>query len=403
MKNERILISGAGIAGQTVAYWLARHGFRPTIVERAAQLSRGGQGVDIRGQAIAVAERIDIMARARASAMRTAGLHYVDAAGREIARVDMRRIQEKYDTADVEIMRGDLVHILHDVTSGQVEYLFGDSITALDQDTDGVTVTFDRSPARRFDLVIGADGLHSTVRRLAFGPEREFVHHMRHYFAFSDADPRLGDNGWMTMFNTPGQMAGIYNSATSPEAKAYFIFRSPELDIDHRDPESVRAVPTKQYAPETAWHVPQLLAAALADPDLYFDALAQVHLPTWSTDRIALVGDAAYCASPASGAGAELSLLGAYHLAGALAAANGNHNTAYPHYEQALRPLVTTKQKIGPNLRLMVPKSRLGITLRNTMTRLPLLVPLAGMERIMSPKSTPPLPHYPHPTPTRCP
>ncbi|MFC9999489.1 FAD-dependent monooxygenase [Nocardia sp. NPDC127526] len=402
MQNARILISGAGIAGQTLAYWLARHGFRPTVVERAPHLPRGGQGVDIRDQAVEVAERMGILSRARAAATDTAGLRYVNAAGHEVARVDMRRIQRRFNSADVELLRGDLVRILHDAASGEAEYLFGDSITALHQDPDGVTVDFDHTATRRFDLVIGADGLHSVVRRLAFGPESDFVRHMGHYFAFADADPSLGPDTWMTMFNTPGRMAGIYRSGTSPEAKAYFIFRSPELPVDHRDPAAVHRVLTERFAPETGWHVPQLLAGALADPDLYFDALAQVHMPSWSTGRIALIGDAAYCASPASGAGAELSFLGAYHLAGALATATGNHHTAFPHYEQALRPLAETKQKIGPNVRLMVPKSTLGITLRNTIARLPLLESTTGLGRIMSPKTTTPLHNYEHPNPTRC-
>ncbi|GAB4584610.1 FAD-dependent monooxygenase [Nocardia sp. IFM 10818] len=402
MQNARILISGAGIAGQTLAYWLARHGFRPTVVERAPHLPRGGQGVDIRDQAVEVAERMGILSRARAAATDTAGLRYVNAAGREVARVDMRRIQQKFNSADVEILRGDLVRILHDVTSGEAEYLFGDTITALHQDPGGVTVDFDHTPARRFDLVIGADGLHSIVRRLAFGPESDFVRHMGHYFAFADADPSLGPAGWMTMFNTPSRLAGIYSSGTSPEAKAYLMFRSPELNIDHRNPDSVRHVLTDRFATETAWHVPQLLTTALADPDLYFDALAQVHMPTWSTGRIALVGDAAYCASPASGAGAELSFLGAYHLSGALATAAGNHRTAFSHYEQALRPLVDTKQRIGPNVRLMMPESSLGITLRNTLARIPLLESITGLGRIMSPKTTAPLHNYEHPNHTRC-
>lgn len=394
MQNQKILISGAGIAGQTLAYWLARHGFQPTIVERAPGLRTGGQGVDIRDQAIEVAERMGIMERARAVAADVAGMRFVRADGGEIARVDTDGIKDKYESAEVEIMRGDLVRILHEITADTVEYLFDDSIRALAQDDDGVAVTFANGPSRRFDLVIGADGLHSTVRRLAFGPESDYVRYMDHYFAFGNADAALGPDRWVTVHNTPGRMSGIYRSANHPQAKAYLIFRSPQRDIDLRDQQAARELLSEEFGGEKAWHVPELLASVLADPDAYIDALGQVRMDSWSTGRIALVGDAAYCASPVSGAGAEIALIGAYRLAGELAAAAGDHRVAFQRYEATQRPLIDRKQQVGPNLRLMVPKSRLGMAVRNTITRLPLLESMAGMERIMSPKATEPLPHY---------
>jgi 2-polyprenyl-6-methoxyphenol hydroxylase-like FAD-dependent oxidoreductase len=394
VKNERILISGASIAGQALAYWLVRHGFRPTVVERAASLRIGGQGVDVRDQAIEVAERMGIMPQIRAAAADVTGMQFVNATGDPIARMDMQKIKDKYGSAEVEIMRGDLVRILHDSNS-DVEYLFGESIEALDQDDDGVTVTFENGPQRRFDLVIGADGLHSTVRRLAFGPERDFVRHLDHYFAFGNADAALGPDRWVTVYNTPGAMAGIYRSGNHPQAKAYFIFRSPLLDLDPRDTAAARAVLADRFGNESAWNVARLLDGALADPELYFDSLGQVHMQSWSTGRIALVGDAAYCASPASGAGAELALVGAYRLAGALAAANGDHRQGFRAYEQSHRDLVDRKQQVGPNLRLMVPKTRPGMAIRNALTRLPVLESMAGMERIMAPKTNESLPDYP--------
>lgn len=393
MGNERILISGASIAGQTLAYWLARHGFRPTVVERAAGLRVGGQGVDVRDQAIEVAERMGIMSQIRSAAADVTGMQFVNVTGDPIARVDMQKIKDKYDSAEVEIMRGDLVRILHDGNTG-VEYLFGDSIQALDQDDDGVTVTFEHGAPRRFDLVIGADGLHSTVRRLAFGPERDFVRHLDHYFAFGNADAALGPDRWVTVYNTPGAMSGIYRSGNHAQAKAYFMFRSPLLDLDPRDAAAARAVLADRFGNESGWNVPALLDGALADPELYFDSLGQVHMTSWSAGRIALVGDAAYCASPASGAGAELALVGAYRLAGALAAANGEHRQGFHDYEQSHRALVDRKQQIGPNLRLMVPKTRPGMAIRNALTRLSVLESMAGMERIMAPKTSDPLPDY---------
>ncbi|MFE7798732.1 FAD-dependent monooxygenase [Nocardia sp. NPDC057440] len=394
MKNERILISGASIAGQTLAYWLARHGFRPTMVERAPHPRSGGQGVDVRDQAIQVAERMGVMPQIRAAAADVAGMRFVDARDRGLARIDMSGIQDKYGSGEVEIMRGDLVGILHNANADPVEYLFGDSIRSLEQDDDGVAVAFENGRPRRFDLVIGADGMHSNVRGLVFGPESRFVHHMDHYFAFGNADSAHGQDRTMTVFNTPGTMAGVYRSGNHAQAKAYFMFRSPQRDYDHRDPAAERHLLTDAFADRTEWRIPELLAGALADPDLYVDALSQVRMDSWTTGRIALVGDAAYCASPASGAGAELSLIGAYRLAGELAAAGGDHRTAFRRYEETHRESVDRKQKIGPNLRLMAPKTRIGMAVRNTIARSPLLESLAGLERIMAPSTTAALPEY---------
>lgn len=381
--NEQVLISGAGIAGLTLAYWLARHGFRPTVVEHAPGLRAGGQGVDVRETAVEVAEPMGLMARIRALSTDVRGMKFVNAADESVGRVDMD------GGAEAEIMRGDLVATLHEIT--EVEYVFADSIATLDQDDDGVTVTFEQGGTRRFDLVIGADGLHSTVRRLAFGPESQFLRHMDHYAAFANADAALGEDGRVTMYNTPGKMTGIYRSGNHAQAKAYFIFRSPTISYDYRDLGEQRQLLSQEFGGDSSWHVRELLDGALADPDLYFDALSQVKMASWSTGRVALVGDAAYCASPASGAGAELAITGAYRLAGELASTRGDHRAAFQRYEDGHRPLVDVKQKIGPNVRLMVPKSALGIRTRNLLTRLP----LAGLERITQSKPPAPLPDYP--------
>ncbi|WP_067711288.1 FAD-dependent monooxygenase [Nocardia yamanashiensis] len=390
MKNERILVAGAGIAGLTLAYWLARDGFRPTVVERAASIRTGGQGVDIRDEAVDIVERMGLLSEIRAAATDVAGMRFVDNTDAELARIDMQAVRDKYDSTEVEIMRGDLVRLLHEATSAAVEFRFGDSITALGQDADGVTVTFENSPPERFDLVVGAEGLHSSVRRLAFGPENEFVHFLGHYFAFGNADAALGPDRWVTMHNPqPGSMAGIYRSGAHPQAKAYFMFRSPEREYDHRDRESARQLLQEHFGVESGWQVKELLAGALDDPELYFDALAQVRMDAWSKGRIVLVGDAAYCASPVSGAGAELAIVGAYRLAAELAAAAGDFASAFLRYERSHRPLVARKHRIGPNLRLMVPKTRLGMSVRNIIARLPIVERLAAVERLLAVRKPP--------------
>jgi 2-polyprenyl-6-methoxyphenol hydroxylase-like FAD-dependent oxidoreductase len=386
--NERILISGASIAGLALAHWLARHGFQPTVVERAAALRADGNGVDVRGHAGEVAERMGIMPRVRALAADVRGIKFVDAAGRPVARVDMRDL----DPSSVEIMRGDLVGLLREVTGAEI--LFGDSIRGLEQDDEGVTVTFEKAPAGRFDLVVGADGLHSHVRRLAFGAEEEFVRHKDHYFAFANADAALGEDRWVTMFSTPGRMAGIYRSGNHAQAKAYFAFRSAPLDYDHRDPSVHKRMVSDVFGDQTSWRTRELLDSALADPGFYFDACAQVHMTSWSAGRVVLVGDAGWCPSPASGAGAELALVGAYRLAGELAAAGGDHQLAFTRYDAALRPLVAARQQIGLNLRLMVPRTDVGRRVRNILVHLPLLKAASAVGRRVQARNARPLPEY---------
>ncbi len=221
----------------------------------------------------------------------------------------------------------------------------GIAYKALEQTNDGVTVCFEGGATRQFDLVIGADGMHSTVRRLAFGPESQFIRYMEHYFAFANADPALGEN-------RSGNHAG---------AKAYFAFRQREpLTYDYRDVEQQKRLLNEAFA-GMPWRVPELLDSALADPDFYFDALSQVRMPSWSSGRIALV----------AGAGAMLALIGAYRLAGKLGATGGDHQVAFRRYEEGYREMVERTQSqlfIG----LLVPKSHTGIWARNTLAQLPL-------------------------------
>ncbi|GHJ48291.1 FAD-dependent oxidoreductase [Catellatospora sp. TT07R-123] len=376
------MISGAGIAGLATAHWLARYGFQPTVVERAPGPRESGNGVDVRGQAVLVGARMGIMPQVRAAATDVRGMKFVDADDRSIARIHTG------EPGSVEIMRGDLVALLHEAAGAGVEFHFGDSIRSLEQDGHGVTVAFDRAEPRRFDLVIGADGLHSTVRRLAFGPEERHVRHKDHYFAFANTDAALGEDRWVTMYNLPGKMAGIYRSGNHAQAKAYFMFRSGVLSYDQRDVAQHKRLVRDAFAGEPSWRITELLAAAQADPDFYFDALSQVRMDSWFSDRVALVGDAAWCASPASGAGAELALVGAYRLAGVLAAAGGDHRAAFPAYQESHRELVRRKQQIGMNVRLMVPRTAGGRRVRDAVARLPLLGALGAVERFAQAKDS---------------
>ncbi|WP_067137016.1 FAD-dependent monooxygenase [Microtetraspora malaysiensis] len=363
MTERTVLISGAGVGGPTAAYWLAGHGFRVTVVERGGTPRSSGNPVDVRGPAVRVAERMGVLSRLRAAATGTTGLTFVDAAGRRVGRMDMRAFQQP---DEVEIPRGDLASILYEASRDHVEFLFDDSIATLDQDEHGVEVTFDRAGPRRFDLVIGADGLHSMTRRLAFGAESGFVRHMGLYVATMPLGGRSGPGRDILMHNIPGRAVAV----SSTPSGAFFLYRSPaEPGFDHRDIEQHKRLLTRAYA-DVSWRAPELLERVRAADDLYFDSVSQVRLPRWWNGRVVLLGDAASCVS-LFGDGSTLAMAGAFTLAEELAAGPGDPGAAFRRYDAAHRPLVDAKQgNIGQVSALMVPATRRGILARNLATRL---------------------------------
>ncbi|MFD2763484.1 FAD-dependent monooxygenase [Micromonospora eburnea] len=375
-----VLISGAGVAGPALAWWLRRHGFRPTVVERAPAPRDGGYKVDIRGAALTVVDRMGLreqVSRHDTGMWRT---RFVDAGGRQLATMDAALFGGR-EGDDVEIMRGDLARILIEAT-GDVEYVYGDSIAALDQSAGGVEVAFERGPNRRFDLVIGADGLHSTVRRLAFGPGSEYLRTLGHHIAIFTVPAEYGEERVELMHAAPGRTVGVYRTAGAPDARALFLCPSPAEEPDHRDVAAQRAALAAAFA-GAGWRVPELLAAMADAPDFYFDAMSQVRMDRWSTGRIGLVGDAGYGASPASGQGTSLSLVGAYVLATSLAEAGGDPVAGFATYERRMRPFVAANQQLAErNLKGMVLGSNAQIRFQTLMLRLmPRLPGREGMIR----------------------
>jgi 2-polyprenyl-6-methoxyphenol hydroxylase-like FAD-dependent oxidoreductase len=368
MRHRTVLISGAGIAGPTLAYWLARHGFQPTVVERGAALRSSGSPVDVRGRAVDVATRMGVMPRLREAGTDVAGMSFVNPAGSRVGRVNMRALRLAAGSGEVELPRGDLASILYEASRDHAEFLFGDSIVALDQDEHGVSVTFDRAHPRRFDLVIGADGLHSVVRRLAFGPEADFVHHMGLYVATMPLDGSVEPLREVVMHNSPGRAVVIHPSRGG--ALAAFMFRSPAVPgFDHRDSAQHKRLLAAAFA-DVAWRVPELLDRVQAAEDLYFDSVSQVRLRPWWRGRVALLGDAASCVS-LFGDGSSLAMAGAFTLADELATSAGDHRSAFRRYEAAHRILVDPRQRnIARAASLLVPATRRGIVARNLATRL---------------------------------
>ncbi|GGQ04220.1 FAD-dependent monooxygenase [Streptosporangium pseudovulgare] len=354
MKNTTVLISGASIAGPALAYWLTRYGCAVTVVERAPSLRPGGQAVDFKGESqLSVLRRMGILEEVRRHQTGGTDQDIVDAAGRRLAV-----LPGEFTGGDVEILRGDLSALLYERTAGRCEYVFGDSITSLTETAEGVHATFERGAPRTFDLVVGADGIHSNVRRLAFGPESEYVRFLGYHYALADLGADLGTG----MYNEPGRMASL----GGPKSPAFFVFASPRLDYDRYDVAAQKRILADAYR-DAGWRVPEILARLPHARELYLDSISRVHIDRYASGRVVLLGDAAY-GNTLGGFGTGLAVVGAYVLAGELALAGGDHRAGFRGYEELLRGYAKVTRK-GDAGAFLAPSTRGRIRMRNWMFR----------------------------------
>jgi len=342
MRKHRILISGASIAGPSLAYWLSRHGFKTTVVERAPALRGGGFGVDFRGPIhLGLLERMGILDEVNRHQTGMGDLVFVDADGRVSAR-----LPSFVTSGDVEIERGDLSRILHERTRDTTEYLFGNSIVSLEDEAEALLVTFETCEPRVFDLVIGPDGLHSHVRRLAWGDEGQFLRFAGWYFAGDVQMPNdLGLHNQTLSYSEPGRTISLRSGKDSRVVDVSFVFAAEELAYDRRDLEAQKALVAERFA-GIGWLGPEALAALREARSLYFDSLSQIHMDQFVRGRIALVGDAAYGAT-LGGLGTGLAMVGAYVLAGELAAAGGDHRVGFANYQREITSYARGCQKLA--------------------------------------------------------
>jgi len=366
-----ILISGAGIAGPALAYWLARAGIEVTIVERAPAPRAGGQAVDIRGAAREVVQRMGLLAKIKSAGLEERGFAFVDEQGRHQAWMPANFMGGEGIVAEIEILRGELSRILYEATSSDSEYLFDDSIDSLLQDDNRVEVTFANGSSRCFDLVIGADGVHSRVRSLTFGEnESACVAPLGGYTAYFTIPHRIDTNDWFVIHNAPGGRAIGIRSGGPVTTQVMLMFLSPPLGYERFGAVRQKEILTQTFA-GMGWEVPRVLDGMWDAPDFYFDLVAQVRMQRWTRGPVALLGDAAYSPSPVTGLGTSLSLVGAYVLGGELARSNGACDAAFARYESVLRDYVNQCQKLPPGgLEGMLPRTTTAIWMRNTSMRM---------------------------------
>ncbi|WP_213773069.1 FAD-dependent monooxygenase [Bradyrhizobium sp. dw_78] len=342
-----VLISGASIAGPALAYWLHRFGFDVTVVERADAVRSGGYPIDVRGTAIDVVERMGLLSQLKAAHIDSRKLTFVDAAGATIGVIRPEALTGGVSGRDIELPRGALTSLLHELTRDTaIHYRFNDSIDVLEDDGAGINVRFKGGAQGRFDIVVGADGLHSKTRALAFGPEQQFNRYLGRCFNLFSLPNYAGLSHEGVTYAEPGRMAGVYAVGDSDTLHGFLTFAADEPPfLSHPDIDAQRRRTAKVFAGD-GWEVPRLVEAMLRSDDLYFDTVSQIHMPRWSAGRVVLVGDAAYAPSFLSGQGSSLALVGAYVLAGELAT-HAVPTEAFASYERIIRPFIEANQALA--------------------------------------------------------
>lgn len=359
----RVLISGAGIAGPAVAYWLHHYGFETTIVEKAPRLRTGGYVIDFWGSGFEVADRMDLLEEISRRGYVVEEVRVVNRAGRRVAGFPATAFARATGGRYVSLPRGDLASAIFERIEGRVETIFDDSISTMMEGDSGVRVGFASGIEREFDLVIGADGLHSRVRELAFGPERQFEKYLGYKAAAFGIDGyRPRDELVYVMYTEVGQQVARFSMR---DDRTMFLFTFADPDPDSGDLSAQKALLRRRFG-ASGWECPAILDALDRVDEMYFDRVSQIRMNAWSRGRIALVGDAAWCVSLLAGQGSALAMAGAYILAGELHRAKGDYRAAFERYQALFAPLIRSKQKSA--LRLagsFAPKSRVSLWLRD--------------------------------------
>jgi 2-polyprenyl-6-methoxyphenol hydroxylase-like FAD-dependent oxidoreductase len=396
VRRKSVLISGAGIAGPTLAYWLLHWGFEPVLIERTAQFREGGYMIDFWGVGFDVAERMNLIPRLRDVGYLIDRVKFVDERGCTKSGFDAKILRHTLGNRFLSLPRGELARAIFDTVADKMEAVFRDGITAIHEDPDGVDVQFEHSPARRFDLIAGCDGLHSAVREIVWGADQQFEKYLGYYCAsFITANYPHREERTYISYAAPGRSISRY-ALRGGRTAFLFIFAREQLLKEDPELTGAKAMLRERFEHDRWIEGPEILQRLEMCNDLYFDSVSQIRMPTWSRGRIALVGDAAYCPSLLAGEGAGFALAGAYLLAGELQRANGDYMMAYRAYEQRFRAFIERKQRSAQEFATsFTPKTRLRLFVRDLVLRLTAL-PLVSnslMRRFVTDRFK--LPNYP--------
>ncbi len=367
----RIAINGAGIAGPTLAYWLLKSGHEILLIEEAPELRRGGYVIDFWGLGYDIAEKMGVLPRIRELGYQVREVRFVDRQGRQRGGFSVDIFQRMSHGRFTSVRRSDVAATIYEALEGKVETIFGDSVASIEEEDSGVRLRFDHAPPRVVDLVIGADGLHSRIRQLRFGPEAQFAIPLGYHVAAVEVEGyRPRDELVYVTHGVPGRQVSRF-SMRDDKTLFLFVFRDEYLANGDLSSEQARKSALAQIYAGVGWECPRILAALERVRGIYFDTVSQIRMGGWTKSRVALVGDAAACVSLLAGEGTGLAMAEAYVLAGELRMAGGDHTLAFRRYEERMRPFLRRKQESAARFAAsFVPQTQLGIHARNLATRL---------------------------------
>jgi 2-polyprenyl-6-methoxyphenol hydroxylase-like FAD-dependent oxidoreductase len=386
----RVVVNGIGVAGPTLAYWLSRWGHEVLLVEEAPRLRTAGYIIDFWGIGYDIVERMGLIGEIRALGYQVREVRFVDRGGRKRGGFDVDVFRRMTNDRFTSVRRSDLSATIYRAVEGTVETIFGDSVADIQDDGKRVRVCFDHAAEREVDLVIGADGLHSRVRRLVFGPESEFEASLGYRVAAFEVDGyRPREELVFISHGLPGRQISRI-SLRDDKTLFLFVFRE-EFMAGHEEPKSL----LRRVFRGAGWEWPQIEPEIERATDMYFDTVSQIRLNRWTKGRTALVGDAAACVSLMAGEGTGLAIAEAYVLAGELQASRGDLAAAFARYEQRLMPFLKEKQRMAARFASsFAPKSSSGLAVRDMITRLMRIPYVADWAVGRSLRDDIALPHY---------
>lgn len=365
-KGKSVLVSGASFAGLSTAYWMKKLGYNVTVVEIAEGPKKGGTPVNIMGDTINIVKRMGLFDQIRLNRINMEVMEFKNADDVTERTDYIQREKRQHADDEYEIERDVLINMMFEAVKDDVEFIFGETIVSLKEEDNSVEVTFKGGYKRSFDLVFGCDGIHSAVRKYWFGEEAAFSHFLQTYFSITIANKLLIRENTIQMYNEPDKMVMLnaYNNKTDV---ILCFFSEKEIPYDYRDVEQQRNIILRQFS-GTGWRTPELLEEVKNSKTFYFDKLCQMKMPSWTKGRVALVGDAGYCASPAAGRGGSLAIDGAAALADAFLNCNGDFELAFKEYDKRFRPFIDEVQSgvVNSALEALMPRTEEAIRKRNS-------------------------------------
>lgn len=361
----RVIINGIGVAGPALAFWLQQHGHDVTLVESAPKLRSAGYVIDFWGLGYDIVERMGLIGEVCSLGYQMQEVRFVDRSGATNGGFGVDVFRRMTHDRFTSVRRSDISATIYRAIEGKVETIFGDSVSAIEERDNGVHVSFDHAPSRDADLVIGADGLHSRVRQIVFGPESQFDTPLGYHVAAFEAEGyRPRDELIYVSHGLPGRQISRF-AMRDDRTLFLFIFADRFLQGEE-DPIDV----LKRVFSDAGWEWPQIASELERAPDLYYDTVSQIRMDHWTKGRVALIGDAAACVSLMGGEGTGLAITEAYVLAGELHAADGDFASAFARYEGRLKAFLRRKQESAKKFASsFAPDTAAGIIFRNFVTR----------------------------------